>query len=326
MHPSTYAAFFDEMEKLALSEETMKSYATKRHTTPEIARKGVAVAGEGRRKGRAWERPKTVPFDDPDFLDANQWVADRATRASGKIADRAREGRFHHGFSEFADRASKKGGSGLGTAAALGGAALTAGAIGAGVHHLIKKHKEKTSGAGHAAVDIAGLGILAAPTLAKMRGKPMKDKTKDRTELAGLGTLAAGVAHDHRQDFANAAKSGWGKLRGVGGQVVKHASVLEKIAKLSRAAQLHGMQAASKNLPPAPSEHAPAAPRLSAAEQMQRHSDLRPGAVAPTGPVHSGLELAKRRAQGTAKAVGTAAAPKGGLLSGLMGRAARAFH
>lgn len=54
-------------------------------------------------------------------------------------------------------------------------------------------HRALTKGAsslGHAA-ELAGLGILAAPTVAEMRGRKVSDKTKHRAELAGLGVLAA---------------------------------------------------------------------------------------------------------------------------------------
>lgn len=49
---------------------------------------------------------------------------------------------------------------------------------------------KEASNVGHA-VELAGLGILAAPSVAEMRGKKISDKTKHRAELAGLGVLAA---------------------------------------------------------------------------------------------------------------------------------------
>jgi hypothetical protein len=88
---------------------------------------------------------------------------------------------------------------------AIGPATLAA----VGAHHALKK---KEASVGHAAVDIAGLGVLAAPTIAKKMGKPMSEKNKDRAELGGLGMLAGGVAHEHRHDFLNAAKNGVKKL------------------------------------------------------------------------------------------------------------------
>lgn len=43
--------------------------------------------------------------------------------------------------------------------------------------------------------EIAGLSILAAPSIQAMRGKPMKEKNTHRAELAGLGILAAPSAY-----------------------------------------------------------------------------------------------------------------------------------
>ena len=60
--------------------------------------------------------------------------------------------------------------------------------------------KTKKAGLGAGALDVAGLGMLAAPTVQKMRGKPMSDKNKDRTELAGLGVLGGSVAAEHAHD------------------------------------------------------------------------------------------------------------------------------
>ena len=85
---------------------------------------------------------------------------------------------------------------------------------------------EKVASAGHALVDIAGLGILARPTIQKMQGKEVSKRSEHAHELAGLGTLAAGVAHEHRHEFADMARKGFGKLKGLAGKVV-HASVKE---------------------------------------------------------------------------------------------------
>lgn len=43
--------------------------------------------------------------------------------------------------------------------------------------------------------ELAGLGILAAPSAAALAGKRMKDHTAHKYELAGLGTLAAPSAY-----------------------------------------------------------------------------------------------------------------------------------
>jgi hypothetical protein len=52
---------------------------------------------------------------------------------------------------------------------------------------LINKHKDNL----YHGAELAGLGILAAPSIQGLRGKHMSEKTKDKMELAGLGTLAA---------------------------------------------------------------------------------------------------------------------------------------
>lgn len=46
----------------------------------------------------------------------------------------------------------------------------------------------------NAAAELAGLGMLAVPSVQALRGKKMKDKHKDALEVAGLGTLAAPYA------------------------------------------------------------------------------------------------------------------------------------
>lgn len=43
--------------------------------------------------------------------------------------------------------------------------------------------------------ELAGLGVLAAPSIASLRGKPWKEKNKDIAEVAGLGILAAPSAY-----------------------------------------------------------------------------------------------------------------------------------
>ena len=44
--------------------------------------------------------------------------------------------------------------------------------------------------ANHAA-EIAGLGLLAVPSIQHLRGKPMSEDTAHKIELGGLGVLAA---------------------------------------------------------------------------------------------------------------------------------------
>lgn len=61
---------------------------------------------------------------------------------------------------------------------------------------------EKRANFPHAA-EIAGLGILAAPSAASLAGKPVSEKTKDISEIAGLGVLALpSIAH-----FASKSKT-----------------------------------------------------------------------------------------------------------------------
>lgn len=82
---------------------------------------------------------------------------------------------------------------------------------------------EKIAALGHDLADIAGLGVLAAPTLAKKFGKPMKEKTKDNVELGGLGVLGGAVAHEHRHaigDFAKKVVTGKGRAAW---QALRHA-------------------------------------------------------------------------------------------------------
>lgn len=50
---------------------------------------------------------------------------------------------------------------------------------------------EKSAGA---ASEIAGLGMLAVPSVQHLRGKDMSENSKSKWELAGLGTLAAPYA------------------------------------------------------------------------------------------------------------------------------------
>lgn len=47
----------------------------------------------------------------------------------------------------------------------------------------------------NAAAELAGLGMLAVPSVQSLRGRPMKEKHKDMLEVAGLGTLAAPYVH-----------------------------------------------------------------------------------------------------------------------------------
>jgi len=53
----------------------------------------------------------------------------------------------------------------------------------------------KTPAVGHAA-EVAGLGLLAVPSIQKLRNKPMKEHNAAKFDAAGLGVLAApSIAH-----------------------------------------------------------------------------------------------------------------------------------
>lgn len=54
---------------------------------------------------------------------------------------------------------------------------------------------EKQASAFAHAAELGGLGVLAAPSVQKLRGKPMGEKAEHKTELAGLGILAAPSLH-----------------------------------------------------------------------------------------------------------------------------------
>lgn len=99
---------------------------------------------------------------------------------------------------------------------------------------------EKIAGLGAGAADIAGLGMLAAPTIQKMRGKPMSEKGKDRAELAGLGVLGGSVVAEHSKELKSAAKSGFSKLKGMASKFKKASPSMSAMMKM------HGMADAAK--------------------------------------------------------------------------------
>jgi hypothetical protein len=82
----------------------------------------------------------------------------------------------------------------------------------------VEKIKEATGTLGHAA-EVAGLGILAKPSIDKLRGKKTTEKSDHAHELAGLGVLAAPSA-------AHLGHSAWQ----AGKKLLKRASV-EKTAR-----------------------------------------------------------------------------------------------
>lgn len=48
----------------------------------------------------------------------------------------------------------------------------------------------------HHLSDLAGLGVLGVPAVQHLRGKSMSEGNKSKFEIAGLGLLAAPVAHN----------------------------------------------------------------------------------------------------------------------------------
>ena len=54
---------------------------------------------------------------------------------------------------------------------------------------------EKQAELGTHIAELAGLGILAAPSIQALRKKPMDEKKTHKYEIAGLGTLAAPSAY-----------------------------------------------------------------------------------------------------------------------------------
>lgn len=50
---------------------------------------------------------------------------------------------------------------------------------------------KRASGPWETAAELGGLGILAVPSIQKLRDKPVNEDTAAKMEIAGLGTLAA---------------------------------------------------------------------------------------------------------------------------------------
>ena len=148
--------------------------------------------------------------------------------------------------------------------------------------------------------EVAGLGILAAPTIQKMRGKKMSTKGEHAAELGGLGVLAAPSA-------AHLAK-----------HLIKRGSAILKKADADmglrgRAAVLSGSAGGG-------------APMASASRAVP--STLR-GAPATgiSGGRMAGIDLkrAQRAAQGGVKAISHASPASGGMFSSALKGIARHF-
>jgi len=73
----------------------------------------------------------------------------------------------------------------------------------------LKKMEEgfkKSASFGSHIAEMAGLGILAVPTIQEMRGKKVSAKAKHTAELAGLGTLAIPSAVEMGKNIASKSK------------------------------------------------------------------------------------------------------------------------
>lgn len=155
---------------------------------------------------------------------------------------------------------------------------------------------KKIAALGHVATDLAGLGMLAAPSIA---GNKMSENKKRATEVAGLGTLAAGVAHEHRGALAAAGKEGMGAFRSGGlkaglkslaTSAAKHASssFADELLKISAIPQPFGKMMAQHALGDA--FKAQAATGAGAAKKMLRSAPQNFELQHAGG---SGLELAR---------------------------------
>lgn len=188
----------------------------------------------------------------------------------------------------------------------------TAAILGVGVKRKLQGKKffgargggaAKTAGLGSAALDVAGLGALAAPTIQHMRGKQMSEKNKNRMELAGLGTLGASVAAEHGKDALHAAQAGAGKL--VGGakkllsKMPKHAGLNDGVleAKIMRAKFAPDEKPKKQKKK---TKHA--APSMSAMMNMHRLADAAKAAKGVAAPMAQAATKLPGAAQQAARA------------------------
>lgn len=123
----------------------------------------------------------------------------QAEKATMDAVDAGAEARRLRSVPKTAPKAFPKGKALAGVAAAglaaYGGKKL--------YDHVKGKKKEANHG-----IELAGLGMLAAPSVAHLGGKDWSEKNKARAEVAGLGVLAAPSA-------MAVAKKGVGKLKAV---------------------------------------------------------------------------------------------------------------
>lgn len=82
--------------------------------------------------------------------------------------------------------------------------------VGAGYNMAMQQiqqpEQEKQAEALTHAAELAGLSILAAPSVAHMAGKKVNDKTQHKAELVGLGVLAAPSVAHFAKGFADKLK------------------------------------------------------------------------------------------------------------------------
>lgn len=73
-------------------------------------------------------------------------------------------------------------------------------------HTFLKMALYKSASLGVSALELGGLGILAAPSVAGLTGHPMGEKAKEVAEVGGLGVLAAHPAYELGHAAVNAVK------------------------------------------------------------------------------------------------------------------------
>lgn len=73
-------------------------------------------------------------------------------------------------------------------------------------HTFLKMALYKSASLGVSALELGGLGVLAAPSVAGLTGHPMGEKAKEVAEVGGLGVLAAHPAYELGHAAVNAVK------------------------------------------------------------------------------------------------------------------------
>jgi hypothetical protein len=88
---------------------------------------------------------------------------------------------------------------------------------------ILKKIASDRFSMGRHSLELAGLGVLAAPSASHLLGHEMSDKHKAQAEVGGLGMLAAPYAHDilKKKTGFDAVKAIGSKFKGAGTAVAK---------------------------------------------------------------------------------------------------------